>query len=80
MDNFPEELSKPLMLIIFTFLIGVVKAFLRKSPLSKKDELIKYHQYLKKPVILGFAMMFFLVFILGFLGGGIISTSFIILK
>lgn len=66
MEDFQTELLKPVFLFVLGFIMGVIKAFLRKSPLSKKEEFIEYHKYLKKPVIWGFIIMFAIVVIFGF--------------
>ncbi len=66
MDNFHLEVLKPILLILFGFVIGVVKAFIRKTPLSNKEEIINFHKHLAKPVCYGFLTIFILLLIGGF--------------
>ena len=70
MESFLQELIKPFILFGIGFLIGLAKAHLRKSPLSKKEELIRYHNYLKKPVFWSFVAMFTIFLVLGIAASG----------
>lgn len=65
MADFLTEVSKPLFIFLVGALIGVVKAWLRKSPISKKEEFLNYHRYLKKPVIWTFITMFLIFLLIG---------------
>lgn len=70
MEDFTRHLFTGFFLFVFGFVLGVLKAYLRGSVLSSKEELISYHQYLKKPVFWTFVAMFVLVVVFGLLGGG----------
>ncbi len=67
MDNFTTILLYGLLLFVVFFLSGVFKAYMTKSPLSEKEELIKYHKYVAKPMFWTFIVMFAMVFGLGWL-------------
>lgn len=67
MDNFTTILLYGLLLFAVFFLSGILKAYVRKSPLSEKGALIKHHKYMAKPIFWTFAIMFALVFGLGWL-------------
>jgi len=67
--KFLLELSKPFFVFVIGFLMGIVKAIIRKSPISKKQEFINYHKYLFKPVVWTFIVTF-VVFLLIGLGVG----------
>jgi ABC-type dipeptide/oligopeptide/nickel transport system permease component len=66
MDDFLSQLLKPIFIFIIGLLIGIFKAYTKQSVLSRKGELLSYHQYLKKPVFWTFLIMFILVVLLGF--------------
>lgn len=65
MDDFLTELAKPFFIFLFGALIGIIKAWLRKSPISKKEEFLNYHRYLKQPVIWTFIVMFLIFLLIG---------------
>ncbi|MCB0636278.1 MAG: hypothetical protein KDC54_06655 [Lewinella sp.] len=67
MEDFPKLLLAGLFLFLFWFVVVIIKAYLRNSPLSRKEELIKYHRYLVKPVGWSFVAMFVLVLLFGVL-------------
>jgi hypothetical protein len=48
MDDFLSQLLKPIFIFIIGLLIGIFKAYTKQSVLSRKGELLSYHQYLKK--------------------------------
>ena len=75
MENFLPAIGKALLIFLIGFILGIIKAYLRKSPISKKEEFIRYHQYLKKPVLWSFVAMFSLALIFGFLMETDIVTS-----
>ena len=62
MEDFQQHLFIPLAMIIFGGILEFIKAHLRKSPLSKSGEFIKYNKQLAKPIFYGFITMFILVF------------------
>ena len=65
MEDFWSELPKPFFLFFWGLLIGFLRARRRKTPLARKEEFIRYHQYLKKPVIWSFITMFCIVLLIG---------------
>ncbi|MBK6901481.1 MAG: hypothetical protein IPH04_01370 [Saprospirales bacterium] len=67
MENFFGLLLSAFLLFVIGFLTGVVKAYIRKSPISKKEQLIQYHRHIKTPVFWSFVAMFLLVLLFGLL-------------
>ena len=66
MDNFTRQLFLVVFLFVIGFAKGLINAYTRKSPLSKKGEMINYHKYLAKPVMWSFIIGFILFLLLGF--------------
>lgn len=67
MNNFIQDVVAALFFFLIGFIIGVIKAYLSNSPISKTEEIINYHHYLKWPVFWSIVSMFFLIFIFGLL-------------
>jgi len=64
-NDFIADVSKPILLFFLGLVIGTIKAYIFRTPLSKKGELIKYQKYLIKPVFWTFVAMFSLFIIIG---------------
>ncbi len=65
MENFWVEIWLPFFILIAGTAVGLLRAYIYKTPLAQKGEFANYVRFMKKPVFWSFVVMFLLFFLLG---------------